>query len=627
MKKLLSIIVAVSMIVSFAAMFTFTTGSDGAGDSVTRAWGYENGFEYEVEVLMNLDEEITVGSELIFLYDDESVNLSDLGAVLSADDGSDEFLFTLTGLKLNDGAWIRGTNLDSDRFMWEAVQDAQAANEFEAGEYTELLITLRGYFEDQTFDGWEKEDFALNTLIRFFVDIEDGAEIIFAGIGLEIVDSEAVEVGVAANDGVTILTTDSVAGAINQNGVEFDIDAIDGWSEEEENAILVMTNGILELELLAFPSQSNAIWNSNPLVVPGNPGSPDETFQNMLYIWTDLIKNNDGEVLTLDDISVFSESEREANLHGTYVPNGSQRKIIIDDIPAQFFFTEVAEEEYEFASKIYVVLLRHDGSFVPGGAFLADNLYGAVLTVGAYFCECGAAYASTPKCTKSLCTDPQCDIVYECGDCCACVEEIDHDFGEEPYVCGTWCANCDEIYICDDCCNCGHHDFGEEAERICGETVCENCVAVYECDQCCKCNNAIECTYDLGKGEEPICGETECIVCGAIYACDEVDCELCHPSTDSCPAQVQGCDGGASCKHYWLGDITGTGSIGIMDALEILKHLAKLTTLEGHALNAAIIIQGNNKTTPTILDALEILKYLAKLPNELTAVWNPSVGK
>ncbi|MCL1866495.1 MAG: glycosyl hydrolase 53 family protein [Oscillospiraceae bacterium] len=65
-----------------------------------------------------------------------------------------------------------------------------------------------------------------------------------------------------------------------------------------------------------------------------------------------------------------------------------------------------------------------------------------------------------------------------------------------------------------------------------------------------------------------------------------------------------------------LGDADGNGVISINDALEVLKHLAKLTsTLDEsptNMLNAIIVSEGS----PTINDALEILKYLAKLDSK-----------
>jgi Ca2+-binding EF-hand superfamily protein len=69
---------------------------------------------------------------------------------------------------------------------------------------------------------------------------------------------------------------------------------------------------------------------------------------------------------------------------------------------------------------------------------------------------------------------------------------------------------------------------------------------------------------------------------------------------------------------YRLGDVDGDGRITISDALEILKHLAKLDsaiTADNHdfSRNAASITADN----PTISCALEILKHLAKLNSVL----------
>ena len=66
---------------------------------------------------------------------------------------------------------------------------------------------------------------------------------------------------------------------------------------------------------------------------------------------------------------------------------------------------------------------------------------------------------------------------------------------------------------------------------------------------------------------------------------------------------------------HGLGRITGTSSITINDALEILKYLAGLPSAiapNNDSWNAALITGGS---VPTIADALEILKKLANLPN------------
>ncbi|MCL1866491.1 MAG: pectate lyase [Oscillospiraceae bacterium] len=66
-----------------------------------------------------------------------------------------------------------------------------------------------------------------------------------------------------------------------------------------------------------------------------------------------------------------------------------------------------------------------------------------------------------------------------------------------------------------------------------------------------------------------------------------------------------------------VGDVDCNGTVTINDALEILKHLAKLSSEidnGGNNRKNAIILGGES---PTINDALEILKYLAKLESKV----------
>jgi hypothetical protein len=60
------------------------------------------------------------------------------------------------------------------------------------------------------------------------------------------------------------------------------------------------------------------------------------------------------------------------------------------------------------------------------------------------------------------------------------------------------------------------------------------------------------------------------------------------------------------------GHVTGGDKIGINDALEVLKHLAGITTLTGNAFEAALITpQSQSSRKISIGDVLEILKHLA----------------
>jgi len=68
-----------------------------------------------------------------------------------------------------------------------------------------------------------------------------------------------------------------------------------------------------------------------------------------------------------------------------------------------------------------------------------------------------------------------------------------------------------------------------------------------------------------------------------------------------------------------LGDVDDNGIVTIMDALEILKFLAGLTSLvdEGgrYLENSLITPESREARKPSIMDALEILKHLASLPS------------
>ena len=61
-------------------------------------------------------------------------------------------------------------------------------------------------------------------------------------------------------------------------------------------------------------------------------------------------------------------------------------------------------------------------------------------------------------------------------------------------------------------------------------------------------------------------------------------------------------------EYYFKGDTNGDGEITIEDAIEVFKHLAEKTTLEGEAFDAADI---NNNNQIDLADAINIFKCLA----------------
>jgi hypothetical protein len=95
---------------------------------------------------------------------------------------------------------------------------------------------------------------------------------------------------------------------------------------------------------------------------------------------------------------------------------------------------------------------------------------------------------------------------------------------------------------------------------------------------------------------------------------DHVDINFSEPQTQGMDIVVQLVNDNTD--EVIMGDVNGDGEIDIADALEILKHLAGISTLTGDALAAALITDPT-ATEPTIADALEILKYLAGIPGKL----------
>ena len=150
-----------------------------------------------------------------------------------------------------------------------------------------------------------------------------------------------------------------------------------------------------------------------------------------------------------------------------------------------------------------------------------------------------------------------------------------------------------------------------------------------------------ECDCELC--EEPECGlclddECECPLCPGPCECEPIPpppvCEHDFTAQSKCGETVCGVDedcgevydcGLATCMHFEVGDVDGDGTLGIMDALEILKFLAgisnKIETVPS-AFDAAMIVTAPaENAAPGIMDALEILKSLAGIANVIDEVW------
>jgi hypothetical protein len=76
---------------------------------------------------------------------------------------------------------------------------------------------------------------------------------------------------------------------------------------------------------------------------------------------------------------------------------------------------------------------------------------------------------------------------------------------------------------------------------------------------------------------------------------------------------------------FKLGHVTNGDKVSITDALEVLKHLAGISTLSGDSLEAALITQSSRQNRKvSIGDVLEILKHLAGIKPNL--IDNPIGG-
>jgi len=133
-------------------------------------------------------------------------------------------------------------------------------------------------------------------------------------------------------------------------------------------------------------------------------------------------------------------------------------------------------------------------------------------------------------------------------------------------------------------------------------------------------NRIVVCTGDFRACEVPGCLECIVVCTGDSRTCKVPGCLECFVAPELCPR----CGKEQEC--FLLGNVSGSGEVGIADALQILRFLVNLpSSIEpgNESWCAALIVSDES---PGIADALQILRYLVHLPNKITGSKEPLVN-
>jgi hypothetical protein len=107
-----------------------------------------------------------------------------------------------------------------------------------------------------------------------------------------------------------------------------------------------------------------------------------------------------------------------------------------------------------------------------------------------------------------------------------------------------------------------------------------------------------------------------CFECGYIYIY-EGGCKCESPTTRPPPETnpTPSLPDTPEQPSFILGNVTGSGTISIADALEVLKYTADMPSIIDECSNAFFAAMVISEEEPGIADALEIMKYVADMPN------------
>ena len=384
-RRLLAILVTVSMVLSLFTMFT--SASDAVRDTVTREWGYVNEYEYEIDV------KVDFGGNVAFAVGDK-VNLSavDADSFVAEKADSSPKAFTVSGAKISGNN--RTQEIATDSFGWEVFTVVGTANDrITAGSRSSLTFTLVGKFEADLYNGtYEVDD--IQIVDDFFAQLVLG----------ESPEEEEIDFVYAEDDdGIDeIIFVTDVRATATKVALE---DVVDNGSDFIGNSDLGLYgdygDGIFTLKMKGIEwDEAPFIFGADAVVLDldfvgrnlGNSGNSDPNYD--LLVWTDIF-----ELANADDNGDFDIEEFIDEVVRVRIPKPANANANLGtlsaELPVDYLYCESDDDGYEQVEEIYFAVVNRVakkddtwatvviedvlGEDTPDSA--ENQLFGATLTI------------------------------------------------------------------------------------------------------------------------------------------------------------------------------------------------------------------------------------------------------
>jgi hypothetical protein len=402
--------------------------------TVGREWGNFEFIEYEIDLTVNFGQRILLPEDSRIEFrtvaptpvggDAATLKVPTRTALSESPDGvplmqvyhekdDRDIPFELKGIRLNNNVMATGTSLDSASIAWvgantitpDATQFTMRPNTNIAGGvvgtplptdgYDALTVTLVGTFGVSTRDlidaGWKADDIELSRFIQMelFSEVGEGQSL---GLFQNRLQDRWFTISAVRTTGTmqrgnqstagfkpeerqplsyheTIIPTGEFAGNVASEWARLRINARD-WKWSEAPFVAGMLDGSLDLTFMPGVNP-NGGGNAN-LNVSGTQNLVSAANSNRIYLWTDLVRGEHGEILSVDDIAgPTNEAALErAKAVSVQAPNNrsatAQATVSFNELPIEFFFNadydetlpvDHADYRPEFATNIYIAIL------------------------------------------------------------------------------------------------------------------------------------------------------------------------------------------------------------------------------------------------------------------------------
>jgi hypothetical protein len=360
-RRLLAILVTIAMVLSFATLFSSASADKG---EFTRTWGDVYTYRYDITLRVNFGASVTipVGTAI-------KVAAGDDGIILTGDEIDEEDELGVASIRVAAPAGGGFVTFVDNTNVLEADGPGTLGNgKFRGGvAYTTLDIVLRGFFDDRDIGTYTAGDLRIADGLVISFDDGDGfdAEFVFDeketnnSISIQAVNASMQRVQAAHNNGDDLFVVN------DENVATLELESFPLWNE----APFVFGFDSAALTVSLMPHDTTATGAFRAL---GWHSGRNGTAANRLYVWTDLVKNSDGDWLDAE-AAIEGPANNATDRAATFsvaLPTIAATRNVTLNLPKELFWNENYCEETnadldeddpdrdrEYATEIYMAIL------------------------------------------------------------------------------------------------------------------------------------------------------------------------------------------------------------------------------------------------------------------------------